>query len=73
VPRSRKSGYARDDKGEGDAFMENGCWTEAIFIPFGWAAGPLTTPVYTNCETALVRHKAVLLCRLKLVIHHSGD
>jgi len=27
--------YARDDKGEGDASMENGCWTEAIFIPLG--------------------------------------
>ena len=35
---NRKSGYARDDKGEGDASMESGCWTEGVFHPLGWAA-----------------------------------
>ena len=32
---NRKSGYARDDKGEGDASMESGCWKEGIFHPLG--------------------------------------
>ena len=37
--RGRKSGYARDDKGEGDASMESGCWTEGVFHHLGWAEG----------------------------------
>ena len=39
--RGRKSGYARDDKGEGHGSMESGCWTEAFFITFG---GPQARP-----------------------------
>ena len=32
--------FGRDDKGEGEASMESGCWTEAFFHRLGWAAGP---------------------------------
>src|SRR5271156_7063120 len=31
---NRKSGYARDDKGDGDVSMESGCWTEGVFNSF---------------------------------------
>jgi hypothetical protein len=31
----RSLGYARDDKGEGDAFMESSCRTEGGFITLG--------------------------------------
>jgi hypothetical protein len=41
---SRKSGYARDDKGEGNLSMESGFWTEGIFHHLGWAVGPRTPP-----------------------------
>ena len=37
--------FGRDDKGEGDASKEGGCWTEGVFHHLGWAAGPITTPV----------------------------
>jgi hypothetical protein len=31
-PRNRRSlGFARDDKGKGNGFIESGCWTEAFF------------------------------------------
>jgi hypothetical protein len=40
-PRNCRSlGCARDDKREGDASMESGCWTEGVFHLLGWAAGP---------------------------------
>jgi DNA-binding winged helix-turn-helix (wHTH) protein len=40
-PRNRRSlGYARDDKGEGDASKESGWWTKGVFHHLGWAAGP---------------------------------
>jgi hypothetical protein len=32
--------FGRDDKGEGEASMENGCWTEGVFHHLGWATGP---------------------------------
>jgi hypothetical protein len=32
--------FGRDDKGEGEASMESGCWTEGVFHHFGWATGP---------------------------------
>jgi hypothetical protein len=32
-PAARSS--ARDDKGEGDASMERGCWTEGVFVSLG--------------------------------------
>ena len=57
----------RDDKGEGDASMENGAGQKPFSSPLG---GPQAN---NQLRTALVRRKAVLLCRLKLVIHHSGD
>jgi hypothetical protein len=35
-PRNCRSlGFARDDKGKGDASMESGCWTEGVFITLG--------------------------------------
>jgi hypothetical protein len=34
-------GFARDDKGEGGASMEGGCWTEGVFHLLRWAAGGL--------------------------------
>ena len=37
----RSLGCARDDKGEGDASMESGCWTERVFHLLRWAAGGL--------------------------------
>jgi hypothetical protein len=30
----RSLGFARDDKGEGDASMESGSWIEAFFLTF---------------------------------------
>ena len=27
--------FGRDDKGEGEASMESGCWTEGVFITLG--------------------------------------
>ena len=46
-PRNCRSlGCARDDKGEGDASMESGCWTEGVFHLLRWAASglrPITT------------------------------
>jgi hypothetical protein len=40
-PRNCRSlGCARDDKGEGDASIESGYWTEGVFHLVGWAAGP---------------------------------
>jgi hypothetical protein len=42
-PRNCRSlGFARDDKGEGDGAIKNGCWTEAFFIASG---GPMTSSV----------------------------
>jgi hypothetical protein len=60
----RSLGYARDDKGEGDASMKSGCWTEGAFRP--GPHGPLdlhrpraeeteTNPSYQNrCELGTV-------------------
>ena len=36
----RSLGCARDDKGEGDASMESGCWTEGVFHHIRWAKDP---------------------------------
>ena len=39
-PRNCRSlGCARDDKGEDDASLESGCWTEGVFHLLRWAAG----------------------------------
>jgi hypothetical protein len=43
--RGRKSGFARDDTGEGDASMKSGCWIEGVFHHLGWGRRPMTTPV----------------------------
>jgi hypothetical protein len=45
-PRNCRSlGYARDDKGEGNASMKSGCWTDVVFHHLGWAERPMIPPV----------------------------
>jgi hypothetical protein len=37
--------FGRDDKGEGEASKESGCWTERVFHHLGWARRPMTPTV----------------------------
>jgi hypothetical protein len=43
--RGRKSGCARDDKGESGVSMKSGGWTEVVFHHLGWAERPMIPPV----------------------------
>ena len=51
---------ARVDKGEGDASMESGGWTEGVFHHLGWVTGRPQAHDYSGLDDKLVMELTVI-------------